>query len=66
MNFFQWTFKEPLKINTYGIPEPLSKKKVYPDILLIPLVAYDQGLNRLGYGGGFYDNIYHLSKKTKK
>ena len=27
MNFFQWSFKEPLKINIYGIPEPLSKKK---------------------------------------
>ena len=53
MNFFQWSFKEPLKINIYGIPEPLSKKKVYPDILLIPLVAYDQEFNRLGYGGGF-------------
>ncbi len=66
MNFFQWTFKEPLKINTYGIPEPLSKKKVYPDILLIPLVAYDQGLNRLGYGGGFYDRYLSSIEKNKK
>ena len=55
MNFYQWSFKDPLSINIYGIPEPISKKKVNPEILLIPLVAYDNELNRLGYGGGFYD-----------
>ncbi len=27
MDFFQWSFKEPLKINKYGIPETISKKK---------------------------------------
>ena len=43
-----------------------QKKKniVYPDILLIPLVAFDKNLNRLGYGGGYYDRlIKKLSKK---
>jgi 5-formyltetrahydrofolate cyclo-ligase len=48
MDFYKWSFKDPLKINKYGIPEPVSKKKVYPDILLIPLVAFDKKLNRLG------------------
>jgi len=55
MNFYEWSFEDPLSINIYGIPEPISKKKVSPGILLIPLVAYDNKLNRLGYGGGFYD-----------
>ena len=55
MNFFQWSLKDPLKINKYGIPEPISKKKIYPSILLIPLLAFDKQLNRLGYGGGYYD-----------
>ena len=55
MNFFQWSCKDPLKINKYGIPETISKKKIYPGILLIPLVAFDNQLNRLGYGGGYYD-----------
>tara|TARA_Y100000590_G_scaffold139661_1_gene159952 strand:+ start:3604 stop:3864 length:261 start_codon:yes stop_codon:yes gene_type:complete len=31
------------------------KKKSYPGILLIPLLAFDKELNRLGYGGGYYD-----------
>ncbi len=66
MNFYQWSIKEPLKINIYGIPEPLSKKKVNPDVLLIPLVAYDQELNRLGYGGGFYDRYLSSIEKNKK
>ena len=26
MNFFEWSFEEPLLINKYGIPEPISKK----------------------------------------
>jgi len=64
MNFYRWSFSELLKVNKYGIPEPETKNIVYPDILLIPLVAFDKNLNRLGYGGGYYDRlIKKLSKK---
>ena len=66
MDFYKWSFSDPLKVNKYGIPEPEKKKMIYPDILLIPLVAFDQDLNRLGYGGGYYDRlIKKLSKKKK-
>ena len=64
MEFYKWSFFDPLKVNKYGIPEPETKNIVYPDILLIPLVAFDKNLNRLGYGGGYYDRlIKKLSKK---
>ena len=64
MDFHSWSFSEPLKINKYGIPEPENKNIVYPDVLLIPLVAFDKNLNRLGYGGGYYDRLIEkLSKK---
>ena len=64
MDFYKWSFSNPLKINKYGIPEPEIKNIVYPDILLIPLVAFDKNLNRLGYGGGYYDRLIEkLSKK---
>ena len=64
MDFYKWSFSNLLKVNKYGIPEPDVKNKVYPDILLIPLVAFDKNLNRLGYGGGYYDRyIEKLSKK---
>ena len=37
---------------------------VAPSILLIPMVAFDKKLNRLGYGGGYYDRF--LKKYEKK
>ena len=66
MNFYKWSKRDPLKINKFGIPEPVSTKIIYPDILLIPLVAYDSNLNRLGFGGGFYDRYIEKIEKIKK
>ena len=63
MDFFEWKNNDPLKINKYGIAEPISANKIYPDIIFVPLVAYDYDLNRLGYGGGFYDR--YLAKIVK-
>ena len=64
MNFYQWSIKDPLKINKYGIPETISQKKAIPGVLLVPLVAFDNQLNRLGYGGGYYDR--YISKLLDK
>jgi len=66
MDFYEWSKDNPLKINKYGIIEPLSQKKVYPDILLVPLLAFDKQLNRLGYGGGFYDRYIEKIEIKKK
>ena len=66
MDFFGWSIKEPLKVNRYGIPEPTSNKIIYPNILLVPLVAYDEKLYRIGYGGGYYDRYLKKIKKRKK
>ena len=66
MNFFQWSSKDPLEINKFGIPEPISNKVVYPGILLVPLIAFDKYFNRIGYGGGFYDRYIMKLKKNKK
>ena len=65
MNFFKWSNNYPLKINKFGIPEPVSSRIFYPDILLVPLVGYDGNLNRLGYGGGFYDRYIEKIEKIK-
>jgi 5-formyltetrahydrofolate cyclo-ligase len=65
MNFYKWSFSDPLKINKYGIPEPKNKNIVWPDILLVPLVAFDKNLNRLGYGGGYYDRLIEKLLKKK-
>ena len=66
MDFFNWSSKEPLSVNRFGIPEPVSNKKVHPNILLVPLVAFDKNNNRIGYGGGFYDRYINKIKKYKK
>ena len=66
MEFFLWSTQDPLLINKYGIPEPSSNEIQYPDILLVPLVAYDNYFNRIGYGGGFYDRYLKKIKKVKK
>ena len=65
MDFYNFSFKEPLIVNKYGIPEPKKTNIVYPDIILIPMVAFDKNLNRLGYGGGYYDRIIEKLMKKK-
>ena len=66
MDFFQWSTKDPLEINKYGIPEPVSEVVKFPNILLVPLVAFDKDRNRIGYGGGFYDRYIKKLKRKKK
>jgi len=66
MDFVKWSSKEPLVINKFGIPEPSNGKIKFPDILLVPLLSFDTKLNRVGYGGGFYDRYIHRIKRKKK
>ena len=66
MNFFQWSTRDPLAVNIFGIPEPVSEVVKYPDVLLVPLVAFDKNFNRIGYGGGFYDRYIKKIRKRKK
>ena len=66
MDFIQWSSKEPLVINKFGIPEPSNGKIKFPDMLLIPLLSFDKKLNRVGYGGGFYDRYIQRIKRKKK
>ena len=67
MKFVKCSLNNPFKINKYGIPEPAKGKIVFPDILLVPLVAFDSKLNRIGYGKGYYDRILgRLKGKNKK
>ena len=65
MDFIQCSLDGIFSINKYGIPEPTDGKVVYPDILLVPLVAFDKNFNRLGYGGGYYDRLIKSLKRKK-
>ena len=67
MSFQSWIFKEPLYVNKFGILEPQnSNKKIIPDLIMVPLVAFDDSLNRIGYGKGYYDRSLRSISKIKK
>jgi len=51
-----WEFGAPLKRGQWGIREPTpDAAEVEPDILLVPLLAFDRAGHRIGYGAGYYD-----------
>ena len=51
-----WNFGEPLASGVWGIREPKPEAaEVDPDILLVPLLAFDRAGHRVGYGAGYYD-----------
>ena len=64
LTFKTWQPRDILEKGKYGIPAPvLQAIDVIPDVLLIPLVAFDKDCYRLGKGGGFYDRtLAHLRK----
>ncbi len=55
MNFFSWKKKDVLFINEFGMLEPTKTKIKVPDVMLVPILAFDKKKYRLGYGKGFYD-----------
>lgn len=47
------------------IIEPRFGEKVLPDFIILPLLAFDADLSRLGMGGGFFDRTIEFLKKQK-
>ena len=51
-----FTFGDVLASGVWGIREPKPEApEVFPDILLVPLLAFDRSGHRIGYGAGYYD-----------
>ena len=51
-----WSFGAPLRAGVWGIREPpVEAAEVFPDILIVPLLAFDRSGHRIGYGAGYYD-----------
>ncbi len=54
LRFRRWRPGDPLRTGRFGVGEPAGPE-IVPDVLLVPLLAFDRRGNRLGYGGGYYD-----------
>ncbi len=55
MPFRQWSPDSPMRAGRFGIPVPAGGADVAPDLLLMPVNAFDDQGYRLGYGGGYFD-----------
>ena len=54
--FRRWQPGDPLRQVRFGVQEPdASASLLEPDVMLVPLLAFDRRGYRMGYGGGFYD-----------
>ena len=62
--FAAWSPDDRLMLGPLGIPEPSpAAAEVIPDIMLVPLAAFDRQGHRIGYGAGHYDfTLEHLRK----
>jgi 5-formyltetrahydrofolate cyclo-ligase len=61
-----WNFGEPLASGQWGIREPMPEApEVAPDILIVPLAAFDRAGHRIGYGAGYFDMTINALRAKK-
>ncbi len=66
IEFRKWRNGDPLIEGMFNIPTPKEEKIVIPDIILVPLVAFDDTGIRIGFGSGIYDRSLPFFSDSKK
>ena len=66
LTFRAWSPSDRLVMGSLGIPEPSpAAAELIPNIMLVPLAAFDRAGHRIGYGAGHYDHTFaHLRKSN--
>ena len=67
LTFRRWTPDTTMVPGRMSIPEPPPEAEtVEPDVLFVPLAAYDRRGHRIGYGAGFYDRTLAALRAKKQ
>ena len=66
INFFKYSTGTKLIKNKYNILEPeITNEIIFPKLVLVPLLAFNESGFRLGYGGGFYDKYFSFQEEKE-
>lgn len=65
LGFRRWRPGTSMVVGPFGALIPEEGGAVVPEVLIVPLVAFDRAGNRLGYGGGFYDRTLELLRAAR-
>ena len=66
LRFLKWAPGALMKKSEFGTQVPMVEQEMIPQAILVPLVAFDRGGGRIGYGGGHYDVTLEQMRRLNK